>query len=268
MSGMIDVSARVWSRLLEVRENKKCTCCGEWSEPERRALDLYGPLARRDLGPMTIGQVGQSLDGRIATPTDDARDISGPDGLAHLHRMRALADAVVVGVKTVLHDQPRLTVRLCEGPNPARVLIDPRGRVPADAPLFAEDGTRRVVIQAVDAPRPAGVEVIRLQSANNRFDPADMLTALHAHGLHSILVEGGGVTIGWFMDSGVLGRLHVAIAPVIIGEGPQGLSLPTPPRLLSEALRPATSSFALGSDVVLDAALSEKALSAHKPLHS
>jgi riboflavin-specific deaminase-like protein len=268
MSGAIEVSQRVWERLLAVRTNTSCTCCGGWSESEHRALDLYGPLARRDLGTMTIGQVGQSLDGRIATPTDDARDISGPDGLTHLHRMRALVDGVIVGANTALHDQPRLTVRLCEGPHPARILIDPRGRVPDDAPLFTEDGTRRVVIQAVDHPRPEGVEVIQLTALNNRLDPVDILSALHASGLHTLLVEGGGVTLGWFIDSGLLDRLHVAIAPVIIGGGPQGLTLPTPPALLKEALRPSTEVFSLGSDVVVDAALTDKARFALNPLHS
>lgn len=267
MSDAIEVTDRVWARLLEVRNDRGCTCCGEWSESERRALDLYGPLARRDLGPMTIGQVGQSLDGRIATPTDDARDISGPDGLVHLHRMRALVDGVIVGVNTALHDHPRLTVRLCEGPHPARILIDPRGRVPEDAPLFADDGTRRIVIQAVEKSRPEGVEVIRLDATNNRFDPADILSALHAHGLSSLLVEGGGVTIGWFIDSGLLDRLHVAVASLIIGGGPQGLTLPSPPHLLRDALRPSTGAFSLGSDVVLDAAFSDTAQQAGQPHH-
>ena len=259
MSASVEVSTDVWDRLLAVRDQRGCTCCGEWSESEQRALELYGPLARRDLGAMTIGQVGQSLDGRIATPTDDARDVSGPDGLVHLHRMRALVDAVIIGVNTALHDTPRLTVRLCEGPNPARVLIDPRGRVPNDAPLFADDGTRRLVIQTGDHARPAGVEVIQLAPGTGLLDPAQILAALHDRGLRTVLVEGGGVTIGWFIDAGLLDRLHIAIAPMIIGQGPQGLSLPAAPTLLSEALRPSAVAFALGSDVLLDAALTQQA---------
>ena len=95
-----------------------------------------------------------SLDGRIATQSGDAKDVSGPDGLAHLHRMRALCDAVVIGVNTALHDNPRLTVRLAHGRNPARVVIDPRGRLPNDAGLLRDESARRIVIQAVDLPRP------------------------------------------------------------------------------------------------------------------
>ena len=267
MTGPIDVTPRVWDQLLATRSGHGCTCCGEWDAAEQHALDLYGPLARRDLGAMTIGQVGQSLDGRIATPTDDARDISGPDGLMHLHRMRALADGVMVGVNTALHDHPRLTVRLCEGPQPTRVLLDPRGRVGDDAPMFADDGVRRLVIQTVDRPRPDGVDIIRLQAVDGRLDPADIRSALHSEGVSSLLVEGGGVTIGWFIDSGCLDRLHVAIAPLLIGDGPHGLSLPTPPQKLSDAVRFSPSVFSVGAETVLDVPLTATAQSAKIPRH-
>ena len=114
----IDASESVWNKLLEVRSGSGCSCCGDWSEGERAALDLYGPLARQDLAPLTVGQIGQSLDGRIATVSGESAGISGPDGLLHLHRIRALVDGVVVGVLTALQDSPRLTVRLCDGQNP------------------------------------------------------------------------------------------------------------------------------------------------------
>lgn len=251
----VDVSERVWHRLLGVREGAENLVGGDWSPGERLALEIYGPLAKRDEGPSTIGQIGQSLDGRIATVSDDARDISGPDGLTHLHRMRGLVDGVIVGVKTALHDEPRLTVRLCEGPNPARIVIDPRGRLPNNATIFNPDGTRRLVIQAVDQARPDGVEVIRLPATNGRLDPRAILTALHDVGLTTLLVEGGGFTIGRFIDAGLLERLHIAIAPVLIGAGQQSITLPSPPDTLAEALRPTTKVFSLGSDVVFDCEL-------------
>lgn len=167
----IDTSPRVWQRLNDIRAGGPYGGDEEWSEAESAALDLYGPLARRDRGSLVVGQVGQSLDGRIATESGDARDVSGPDGLVHLHRMRALVDAVVVGVRTALHDTPRLTVRLCDGDNPARVVIDPRGRLGNDSPIFNKDGVRRLVIQAVDIPRPDGVEVISLPTTNGVLGP-------------------------------------------------------------------------------------------------
>jgi riboflavin-specific deaminase-like protein len=252
-----DVTDRLWDRVLDIRDGRACACCGVWSEAERAALDLYAPLARRDGGAMTVAQIGQSLDGRVATVTGDARDISGPDGLAHLHRMRALVDAVVIGVRTALHDNPRLTVRLARGHSPARVIIDPQGRLPDDAAVLARDGARRIVVQSVDRPRPPGVEVIRLPRAGGQgmIDPADILAALHDLGLEHVLVEGGGITITQFLEAGLLTRLHVAVAPLIIGAGPQGLTSQNPVQTLAAALRPEMRVYGLGTDVVFDCAL-------------
>ncbi len=264
----IDVSPRVWKRLLAVRQGLSCTCCGRWSGAERAALDLYGPLARRDVGPFNVAQVGQSLDGRIATVTGDARDVSGPDGLAHLHRMRALVDGVVIGVRTALHDTPRLTVRLCPGRNPARIVIDPRGRLPDDAPMLTRDGTRRIVVQGVDRPRPQGVEVIRLNVRDGMLDPAQIVDVLRGLGLENLMIEGGGITISRFLEAGLLTRLQVAIAPLLIGAGPQGLTMPNPKETLADAIRPQARAYSLGSDVVFDCALNAAAVAAAEPIHT
>lgn len=254
----VDVTERVWNRLLEVRQGVSCTCCGDWSEAERKALDLYGGLARRDFGELTVGQIGQSLDGRIATSNGDSKEVSGPDGFEHLHRMRALVDAVVIGVKTALHDQPRLTVRLCEGENPARVIIDPNGRLPDDSPVLEPNGARRIVIQAVDRPRSADVEVIRLPTTDGQFHLAEIIQALNQAGLRHLLIEGGSYTIGKFIDHNLLDRLQIAIAPLLIGSGPPGLTLSDQGTSLREATRPETKAFSLGSDVVFDCDLTAR----------
>lgn len=252
----VDVSDPVWNHLLEIRHAEtRARAHTQWSEGEDQAVELYGPVAARSGNPLVIGQIGQSLDGRIATVTGDTRDISGPDGLAHLHRLRALVDGVIIGVKTALHDAPRLTVRLCDGPNPARIIIDPRGRLPDDAAVLRDDGSRRIVIQAVDQDRPAGVEVVRLTAQDGLLRPEQIIDALAELGLHSLLVEGGGFTISRFMEAGLLDRLHVAISPVLLGGGSVGLTLPSPPERLTDAIQPETTVFQLGSDVVFDCAL-------------
>ena len=264
----VEVTPRVWDRILAVRADRACHCCGRWTAEERAALDLYGPLARRDLGPVTVGQIGQSLDGRIATVSGDARDVSGADGLAHLHRMRALVDGVVIGVRTALHDAPRLTVRLCSGSNPARIVIDPRGRLPDDAPVLNADGARRIVLQAVDRPRTDGVEVIRLPLCDDRFDPARILAALRDAGLESLLIEGGGITIANFLEGGLLTRLQVAVAPLLIGGGPLGLTTRHPVERLADAIRPSTRVFGLGTDILFDCGLTPAAEASIQPLHT
>ena len=123
-------------------------------------------------GLVVVGQIGQSIDGRIATVTGHSKYINGPAGLAHLHRLRALVDAVLVGIGTAVADDPLLTVRRCAGPSPARIVLDPRGRLSPDAKVLADDGIRRLVIVADGvAPKlPAGVEIVPVpaQAARSR----------------------------------------------------------------------------------------------------
>ena len=110
---------------------------------------MFGPLRKGTVDDcLVVGQLGQSLDGRIATESGHSKYINGPAGLVHLHRLRALVDAVVVGVGTAIADDPQLTVRRVSGPQPARVVIDPKGRLGADARMFADNGVRRLLITA------------------------------------------------------------------------------------------------------------------------
>lgn len=249
------ITPRVWEALRKLRDGAVLEAPPFWTSAERAGWDLYAPLAKR-LGtePWYFAQIGQSLDGRVATQSGDARDISGEDGLAHLHRCRALADAVVIGVRTAIQDDPRLTVRLVPGGNPARVVIDPKGRLPNDARVLANDGTRRIVIQSCDTPRPDGVEVVVLSARDGWIAPALIRGVLAALGLTRVLIEGGGVTIAGFLEAGLLQRLHVAVAPLIIGAGPAGLST-TPIARLADALRPKTHVYGLGTEVLFDCAL-------------
>ena len=90
----------------------------------------------RGAKPYVIGQLGQSLDGRIATPTGASKYINGKEALRHLHAIRADVDAVIIGVGTAVADDPALTTRHVEGPNPVRVIIDPHGRLPADLSML------------------------------------------------------------------------------------------------------------------------------------
>lgn len=229
-----------------------------WSEAEKAAFELYAPVAVPPGTRLVVGQVGQSLDGRVATIAGDARDISCHEGIAHLHRLRALVDAVIVGVGTVLNDDPRLSVRHADGSDPARVVIDCNGRVPADSRIFRDDGSPRIVVQTSDIPRPAGIEVIRLQSVGGEVEPAAIVQALVERGLTRILIEGGAQTLSHFIAGGLVDRLHVSIAPLIIGAGPSGLALP-PVVTLREALRPAMRAYRLGIDTLHDCDLRARA---------
>ncbi|MBX7199063.1 MAG: RibD family protein [Rhodospirillaceae bacterium] len=194
------------------------------------------------------GQMGQSLDGRIATATGHSHYINGPAALVHLHRLRALVDAVVVGVGTVMADDPQLTVRRVKGAQPARVIVDPNGRAPAGARCFADDGARRIVLTRAAAKTPPGIERIELAD----FAPAAMVAVLRAAGLARLLVEGGAMTLSKFLEAGALDRLHIMTGPMIIGSGKPGLALPEI-ATLADALRPATATYVLpGGDILTD----------------
>ena len=236
---------------------------GMFREPSASPLpppweDFFGPLRQASAdGMVVVGQIGQSLDGRIATATGHSHYINGPDGLAHLHRLRALVDAVVVGAGTALADDPALTVRRVSGPNPARVVIDPTGRVPEHAKLFAADGARRLVLTAEGARHmvPSAAEVVPLPTAGGQIAPPTSLAALAERGLRRLLIEGGADTVSRFLAAGCLDRLHVMVAPIILGSGRPGVTLP-PIERADQALRTPMRVHRLGDEVLFDCDLS------------
>ena len=220
--------------------------------------DRFGPLRRRAAdGLVVVGQCGQSIDARIATPTGHSHYINGAAGLAHLHRLRALLDAVMIGVGTAIADDPQLTVRRVAGPNPALVILDPNGRLPPTARVLAADGMRRLVVtrETVRPRLPAGVEIVPLPAPDGRIAPAAILAALAWRGFSRILVEGGADTVSRFLAAGCLDRLHIMVAPIIIGAGQSSLNLP-PIKRVEEAMRAPIRAHVLGEDVLLDCDLS------------
>jgi riboflavin-specific deaminase-like protein len=207
---------------------------------------------------LTIAQIGQSLDGRIATETGHSQYINGSASLDHLHRLRALMDAVVVGATTVELDDPQLTTRRVAGESPTRVIIDPRCRLAATARVF--DGTVPTLVfidAAAGRPHPAatrGIPVIALDGTAGRLPPAAILQALRGRDLTRVLVEGGAHTVSAFLAAGCVDRLHVAVAPILIGSGVPAITLP-PIARVGEALQLTMTAWPLGDDVLFDCRL-------------
>jgi diaminohydroxyphosphoribosylaminopyrimidine deaminase/5-amino-6-(5-phosphoribosylamino)uracil reductase len=186
------------------------------------APDVFRHFVRkREDRPFMVAQLGQSLDGRIATPTGDSRYIGSKTALVHLHAVRAHVDAILVGIGTVLADDPQLNLRLVEGRNPARVVIDPKGKVPYTAKCLVEDGTRRILLRAegVTGERvPDGVEVKYLPvDRKGHFDLRFVARCLSAFGFDKVLVEGGARIVSQAIDLGIIDRLHLTVSPVILG---------------------------------------------------
>jgi riboflavin-specific deaminase-like protein len=206
----------------------------------------------------------QTLDGRIATRTGNSQWISGDGSLGFAHQLRADHDAVMVGVGTVLADNPRLTVRLVPGRSPLRVVADSGLRVPADAHLLSDGAaptliatTERAPCARIDELRRTGVSVAVLRSdEDGRTDLDDLLTHLAESGVRSLLVEGGGALITSFFRRCLVDRLVVCIAPKVLGTGIDAVG-DLDICHLSDALTFTTAQFIpIGEDVLFDGTLS------------
>ncbi len=204
----------------------------------------------RSAAPLVIGQIGQTLDGKVATPTGKSLYINGKCALAHLHRLRASVDAVVVGVGTVIADDPRLTVRLCDGNSPVRVVIDPAGRIPANSQCLTDTTVETLLIHAAGIAQQSDNVITIVPDENDMIAPHAILAALNARGFRRILIEGGPTTLSHFLDAGAIDDLHVMVAPKIFGSGREGITLP-PIDTLDQALMPTTQTLLFDDGDVL-----------------
>ena len=227
------------------------------TDPRRALMDLYLPItSATSKRPVTIGHLGQSLDGFIATHSGESQYVTGEENIVHLHRMRALCDAVVVGAGTVAADDPQLTTRKVPGPSPLRVVLDPSRRLADHYKVFTDDSAETLYICTEELIREGEnamgqAEVRGVHDQPNGMDAAAVLRLLRDRGCHRIFVEGGGVTVSMFLQADLLDRLQVAIAPLIIGSGRPAIRLPARDAL-SECRRPRYRVFRMGDDVFFD----------------
>jgi riboflavin-specific deaminase-like protein len=191
--------------------------------PDPRGVDEATIPAGR---PLVTVHYAQTIDGRIASRTGDSRWVSGERSLRLAHELRAAHDAILVGIGTVLADDPKLTVRLVPGDSPVRVVVDSHLRIPLDANVFADDARTIVATtplaseERAAAIRARGADVLRVKAdADGRVDLRDLLARLRDDGIRSLLVEGGRGMITAVLREHLVDRLTVCIAPKVIGEG-------------------------------------------------
>ncbi len=225
-------------------------------DPRRALLDLYLPVCSATASrPITVGHLGQSLDGFIAMHDGESQFVTGRENLLHLHRMRALSDAVVVGAGTVAADDPLLTTRDVPGPSPLRVIFDPGRRLGDDYRVFSDESAP-TLYACGESRLQQGETLIGRASILPLTSPegsqiGELLNALRGRGCHRIFVEGGGVTVSAFLEANLLDRLQVAIAPLIIGDGRPAIRL-APRAALRDCHRPHYRVFRMGGDVLFD----------------
>ena len=225
-------------------------------------LFLYlAPATASRSKPFIIGHLGQSIDGNIAASNGSSHYVSGPQNILHLHRMRALSDAVIVGARTVELDDPQLTTRKVSGPDPVRVIIDPTRRLPTSHKIFEEADTPTFIIcekRFADdtSASTSRLRILGLDCDEGRISPKHVVDSLYAMGLTNLFVEGGGVTVSRFLQASVLNRLQVTVAPILIGDGIPGIAVREITDL-SDALRPPCRTVSFGQDVMFDFDMSQ-----------
>jgi diaminohydroxyphosphoribosylaminopyrimidine deaminase/5-amino-6-(5-phosphoribosylamino)uracil reductase len=231
---------------------------GILEQAARKLNEVYFYYIHTGLPFITV-KYAQSLDGRIATAQGDSRWISSERARKFTHRLRAQHDAIMVGRGTVLTDDPRLTVRLVKGRNPLRICLDSRLRIPLDAQVLRDDGETLIVTtdeqgkEKAAAIRKQGKEVLVVQSEmNGRVDLKSLMKTLADRGIASILVEGGAEVITSLLKEGLVKRMVVIIAPLILGKGIEAIG-----DLgiidLDKAIKPASCEIKrIGEDVVFD----------------
>lgn len=178
--------------------------------------------------PFVVMKAGTSLDGKIATPSGESRWITGEASRQRAHRLRAVCDAIMVGVETVLRDDPQLTARLegGRGRDPVKVVVDSRLRVPLTARIFDSRSGARVVVATTghaDAEKMRkleglkGVTVLTLEGAHGRVDLRRLMESLGEMGLINILLEGGGEVNASMLEEGLVDKVMLFLSPMIIG---------------------------------------------------
>ena len=223
-------------------------------------IDLYLPICSATFArPMTVGHLGQSLDGFIATHAGESQYVTGEENIRHLHRMRALCDAVVVGAGTIAADDPQLTTRHVSGPSPVRVVLDPTRRLADHYRVFNDDSADTLYVcgrsYAGEGETHFGrATMVAVDDSAAGVDVTEVLRLLRARGCHRIFVEGGGVTVSMFLEANLLDRLQIAIAPLLIGDGRPAIRLPAR-TALSDCHRPRYRVFRMGADVLFDCEL-------------
>jgi 3,4-dihydroxy 2-butanone 4-phosphate synthase/GTP cyclohydrolase II len=226
------------------------------------ALDVTGILGAAPASgarPFVAVKYAQTLDGRIATRTGDSKWISSESERGVSHALRGACDAVLVGIGTVVADDPQLTVRLVRGSSPLRVVLDSTLRVPPHARILDDDAPTLVVTtDRSSATRRAdiagrGVAVRVVPGAREGVDLRAALAVLRAAGVRSLLVEGGGRVITSFLGARLADRLVVAIAPTVVGAGTEAVGELGIARIADGLRLTSRSVYTVGDDLLVAA---------------
>jgi diaminohydroxyphosphoribosylaminopyrimidine deaminase/5-amino-6-(5-phosphoribosylamino)uracil reductase len=175
--------------------------------------------------PFVILKVAATLDGRIATRDGESKWISGETSRGFVQRLRDEVDGVVVGINTILKDDPMLTARFKGGRDPFRIVLDSRLRIPEEARVVKADPSKTIIATTGLAARDKGqrlenmgAQILVLDSKHERVSLKPLLSKLGEKGITSLLVEGGSQVNGSFFDEGLIDKLLLFLSPKMIGD--------------------------------------------------
>jgi len=204
------------------------TCVGGHESEAREINEAYLKYMVTGV-PFVIAKFAMSLDGKIATKTGDSHWISNEQSRCYVHGVRHTVDAIMIGVNTLITDDPKLTARGCSGKGgatskqPLRIIVDGTGRVPMGARVFSQPGHTLVAWTAPvneDKRRELeamGAEVVILPGHDGRVDLLEVLKAIGERQVSTVLLEGGSELLGYAFDHGLVDKVLAFIAPMIIG---------------------------------------------------
>ncbi len=204
------------------------TYVGEYEEEAKQINEAYTKFITTGM-PFVTAKFAMSLDGKIATRSGNSKWISSEMARKRVHNLRYATDAIMIGVNTVLIDDPELTARSCSGRGgtakmqPLRVVVDSKGRTPLTARVFNAPGKTLLALTGLVKPEgkkafaQAGIEVLELPSTGGLVNLRELLKVLGEQEITNVLVEGGGILFGSLFDNGLVDKVVAFIAPIIIG---------------------------------------------------
>lgn len=247
-----------------LRQSRVEVLTGVCEQQARELNESYFKYSSTGLPFITV-KIASTLDGRIATRTGESQWISGPGALRLAHQLRRENDCILVGIGTVLADNPRLTVRLVGGRDPLRIIIDSRLRIPVTSRVLQEGAAHHTLIATSDRADPArvreledlGSEILILQEEANGagLNLIELLTALGRRRVASVLVEGGAGIITSLLSARLVDRMVIILAPKIIGQGLEAIGDLGITTLEGAITFSSTKTRKIGDDIMFDGRL-------------
>ena len=211
----------------------------------RQSCEIILPLIRKK-DRNFIGQIGQSLDAKIALNNGNSHYINEKESITYLHCLRSISDGVLVGVNTIIKDNPLLTTRKIKGQNPTRLIIDPSLKLTNKYKIFKDKNTNIVFTTSNKTKNLNNTTIVKLPKKDFTLG---VYKFLKKSSLKYILIEGGPTTLSHFIEQNLINYMQFIISPTLIGSGINSVKL-KPITNLKKAIRRKSNFAKLGKEIV------------------